>query len=235
MASDHELHLSPVTRINLGAQMIQKRQFALARKSLILSLAEVSSDISRHENWNSTDQLFDLGVITFANCLGYDRTPPESICARIPIDEAPSSRFFNESPMFLPDSLELDPTNGQGFSYCVIYNLALSWHLESIVSTEKKDLYLVKAIELYKLAHSMLSSQWIHVPPLQLMTIICNTGHAFYAQGNESQANQYFGVLLSSILYTISRGGSADCIHNLKGFISNVSHLVLTQLTTPAA
>jgi hypothetical protein len=121
-------------------------------------------------------------------------------------------------------------------SYAILYNLALTHHLESIDEPNQvlQRSLLHKSLALYEHAHHMLMKQDIDAPFLHTMALASNLGHTNHMLGDEERENLCFEYLLSTILYLVYYG-EAEQINELDGFLTNIMPLISKDSSAPAA
>jgi len=116
-----------------------------------------------------------------------------------------------------------------------MFNLALSYHRYGV--EEGGKLYLSKAIKLYELAYTLLTSEEPAGYPIMLAAIFNNLGHANDCFGQCTRAQQCYQHLLMLLVYLVGSGQGVDMNNDIwKQFFRNVTSLVLTdRRIAPAA
>jgi hypothetical protein len=145
------------------------------------------------------------------------------------------------SPICIQNGTELLPGTStyESLSFVVVYNLALAWHLKSVMfATDEasKTSMLRKALALYEHTTKIMSNGTLSGDPLPYMALACNMGALCLDLGCTQRFRACQSALLSTILccvdgeYTTSNW---DLL--LDGFLSNASHGVFVMITAPAA
>jgi len=171
---------------------------------------------------------FSICGVHFSADEGLESKPPHKTSD----DRSDSSgRYFVKNPLQIRTNLVLSKETIQALSYTALFNFALTYHLWGLETAN--DEHLVRAIKIYKVSHSIISSEGVQASSRLFMTLVCNTGHAFFAIGDHFQANKCFHVLLQAVLCIVDGGTHDEKVD--EGFIANVIHLILTQQACPAA
>jgi hypothetical protein len=252
MENDHGTTMnSIVAKSNRCASIIQNGKYDESAGLLASALTDLSSfarreangrseSLEHHHHHHQQQQDLDNGGITFAtNHLVSEGMEDEN-------DEF----YFVKRPLLISPELDLTRASLNIISYCVVYNLALSWHLWSqnctAVSSDSdghggdddRRGMLTKALTLYKLAYSLLTTNEETMVASQndYLSLICNIGHASSSLGDDDGGvNKYFQVLLESILYVVA-GGERNPEPLDYGMFKNVTHLILKkEESAPAA
>ena len=104
----------------------------------------------------------------------------------------------------------------------VLYNLALSYHLNAL---ETRDLQsLTQALSYYQIAYRVVVSG-TSAPLPQVMAIFNNIGHVHRLLHDEDNAKSCFQHLLS-VMMLVQQTGEIDRIKKWDGFFSNVTGLI---------
>ena len=136
---------------------------------------------------------------------------------RFPINARPS-----ETPCFVK------------LSIIALYNLALSFHLSAIESSNKA--MLSKALMLYECTYQVQVEEQVELCFVHPLAIINNVGHIHALLNHHDQAALSFGHLLSIMLCFIDQsiGCTDEAAETWDGFMSNVFELML-KTPSPAA
>jgi len=134
--------------------------------------------------------------------------------------------FIFRSPIIVPSNTA-QPTCFNYYvklSYVLLYNLALSHHLSALSDGSTKKLQ--KAISLYELAYTIMTTEDISLSVLQTMAIVNNLGMIHSTLGAQNKSQQCFQHLLSAIMI-VNDSGERDPVNQMEGFIMNVMPLIL--------
>ena len=144
-------------------------------------------------------------------------TPRPRFVFRFPINARPS-----ETPCFVK------------LSIIALYNLALSFHLSAIESSNKAK--LSKALMLYECTYQVQVEEQVELCFVHPLAIINNVGHIHALLDHHDQAALSFGHLLSIMLCFIDQsiGCTDEAAETWDGFLSNVFDLML-KTPSPAA
>jgi tetratricopeptide (TPR) repeat protein len=107
-----------------------------------------------------------------------------------------------------------------------MFNLALSHHRVGV--EEQSQPHLDKALRVYGLAYSLLTTEEGGGCPVMLAAIVNNLGHVHLLEGNMDKAQRCYEHLLMALMF-VTVGSSirlSDELH--EGFFSNVMNMVLT-------
>jgi hypothetical protein len=144
-------------------------------------------------------------------------------------------RFVYKTPLQLSESAtNADYTSSVEVSIALMFNLALSHHLHALRydDARNREDVLYQAIQLYELAYTLQMQEDVELSVECTMAITNNLGQIHHLLGDQEKSSQCFRHLLSTILFLHSYGESK---YQTKGFVQNVSHLILKKSVAPAA
>jgi hypothetical protein len=127
------------------------------------------------------------------------------------------AQLLYKAPIFLSENAWMPHT---AISIAIIFNLALANHLRAIANNNKA--FLLRATQLYELAHEMQNASQSTTPSLCLAMIIWNNqGHLQRALGAHEQAERYFFALASQLRTMAVEGREEDHFYG-----TDVMHLL---------
>jgi hypothetical protein len=222
---------SPVVRNNHAILLMQEAKYDNAVNLLSSTLSSLSAFLRVH-HVDADESSLPLDLCTsgarFLSC------PAIAPSSGIRIESV--SNHFVECPLEIPRDLSLTSQTGEVLSCVVIYNLALAWHMWGYKTshTKEKNLFLSKALNLYRLAHGIMCNGRMRAYPSHYMALVNNTGHAHFCLGNTEKANACFQLLLETLMCVVDQGSQCTC-EFLDKFVSNVATLILEDKSAPAA
>jgi tetratricopeptide (TPR) repeat protein len=136
---------------------------------------------------------------------------------------------------------ELGTTTSTFLSFAVIFNLAISYHMQSCgreeqqhQHTEKRKFLLEKSKHLYELGYRLLRSEDVSFSVRISLVLTNNLGQVLKNLQEHQQADLCFERLLSTVMFLMDCGAD-DELYEIDGFIRNTSHLVLKNPAASAA
>ncbi|KAG7353172.1 hypothetical protein IV203_009221 [Nitzschia inconspicua] len=227
---------SPFLQNNHAVVQMREANYDRAVQVLRGTLAALSAfmrnSFDDSEDFTEDDSFVPLDLsksgVRFSSCNSAMTLPPYE-CEQLP-------KHFVPSPLEATNDLPLNTRTGEVLSYIVMYNLALTWHLWGLSTSkvEDKEAFLLKALNLYRLAHEVISGGRMNVGLCHYMTLVCNTGHIHFCLGSEEKANACFQLLLQSLMFVVDQGSQCVC-EFFDGFICNIVPLVLEERGAAAA
>ena len=142
--------------------------------------------------------------------------------------------YLYKSPIRIPN--ESNMTCGkkkQGIiSAVMVFNLALSHHLQSLeyITPKDREVHLEKAIMLYELAFDIQRKENCDSNYIFVLAIMNNLSTIHRIQNNKALANEGFRHMLSILMYLVDSGKNVYC-GRLEGFHYNVLSLSTSSLT----
>lgn len=224
--------LGPVLQNNQAIDLMREARYDCAVQTLASTLTSLST-FMRNGLENDDEVSFaslDLcrSGARFSSCAPF--------ISPVPPGHENAAKYFVNCPLEVSKDLPLTTQTGETLSFIVVYNLALAWHLWGLEASEieEKQLFLRKALNLYRLAHGIIINGRMTVKPSHFMALVSNTGHAHICLGDIDRANACFHLLLGTLMCVVDQGGQHAC-EFLDGFIFNVASLILEEQTAPAA
>lgn len=250
-ANDDVGHVRTLARLNNQAAYLMKqgryggaiRLLARALKTLSRSMIHEDQEM---EPASTSQDLASCGATFVTAPPRRDQDHPQSNAAKAP---------FLPGPLILSSTLELEQGTGDALSYVVLYNIGLCWHMEGLAMPvspcPQRAMTLNKALDLYTLAHSILTSGRVSADPVHYMALVSNMGHVYGLIGEQLDADNCIQMLLQIVLCVVDQkvccGENFSQAHEpvtathdgedaaLDGFISIVLRIVLKDLCAPAA
>lgn len=163
--------------------------------------------------------------------MGIHQAPAE---CRFPICRSPLRIQIGNDPI-LPS-----PMSFEVFSFVILYNLALSWQLKSLDTSNPatRAMGLRKSLKLYEHANRIVTSgKLLQGNPLPYMALICNLGSLYMSINDHGMAVKCQEYLLSSIMCWID---THRRVHHewhllLECFLANAMLRFFEPRTAPAA
>lgn len=160
------------------------------------------------------------------------------------VHQPPSECRFSlcRSPLRIQNGSELPllPRSFEVFSYVILYNIALSWHLKSLdaANPDTRSLGLRKSLKLYEHANRIMTSgNLLQGNPLPYMALICNLGSLYMSVNDHGMAMMCQDHLLSSIMCWIDYNRRDDHEWDLllDSFLASAMQQFFVPRTAPAA
>jgi tetratricopeptide (TPR) repeat protein len=149
--------------------------------------------------------------------------------------EDKSGRYIYRQAIRIPQDMQCDCRANVMVCVVVIFNLALAHHLAAGTGGETKQHRLRKAVKLYELAFQLLQQEeHLENNAMFTMAALNNMGLAHQQLNDEESASNCFQHLLSALMCLVDCGQVNVC-GELDGFLRNVSGVICTQVTAPAA
>jgi hypothetical protein len=134
------------------------------------------------------------------------------------------------NPLVIPET----PHSIDQLSFIVLYNLALSHHLNAILNGSSLETF-EKALKLWELVYNIHWRENLGLSTIHTCAILNNIGHVHDAMGNMQSCRQYFECLLSTMVCMSASGNGPPFLCNHDSFFNSVSTLMLTDSMTPPA
>jgi tetratricopeptide (TPR) repeat protein len=169
------------------------------------------------------------------------------------VEDSPEGGFVYGHPIRIErnpyEIPELAPRTLMFLSFAVIFNLAISYQLQSCCNKEEyqhdeaggeeeqqRQLLLEKSKHLYELGYRILQSdEDVSFSVRISLALANNLGQVLKNLHEYQKADMCFERLLSTVMFLIECGADDGELHAIEGFIRNTSHLVLTKPTASAA
>ena len=119
-------------------------------------------------------------------------------------------------------------------SALILYNLALSYHMQSIFTTTATTGTLKKAVHLYEHAYRVASTRDNDQGGILLYAILNNLAHVHYQLRNVQQADNLCSALYHAMLQQNNQQGRPRS-SSMDGFVQNVTRLSPSNVIAPAA
>jgi tetratricopeptide (TPR) repeat protein len=148
--------------------------------------------------------------------------------------EDKSGRYIYRQAIRIPQDMQCDCQTNAMLCVVVIFNLALAHHLAA--GGETKQHRLRKAVKLYELAFQLLQQEehLLENNVMFTMATLNNIGLAHQQLNDEETASKCFQHLLSALMLLVDCG-QVNVRGELDGFLRNVSGVICTYVTAPAA
>jgi tetratricopeptide (TPR) repeat protein len=118
-------------------------------------------------------------------------------------------------------------------SFAIMFNLAMTYHLNGMESVATRQGKLRKALRLYEFAYSVQMQESIQLQITYTLGMVNNLGHIHEILGDNQKAQQCFQHLLSTLMYMTESGANFGCQWDI--FYHNVTQLVLREPAFAAA
>jgi tetratricopeptide (TPR) repeat protein len=149
--------------------------------------------------------------------------------------EDKTGRYIYRQAIQIPQDVQCDSRANITVSVVVVFNLALAHHLAAGAGGETKQPRLRKAVKLYGLAFQLLQQEeHLQNNVMFTMATLNNMGLAHQQLNHEEAASNCFQHLLSTLMFLVDCGQVNEC-GELDGFLQNVSGVICTYVTAPAA
>jgi tetratricopeptide (TPR) repeat protein len=154
--------------------------------------------------------------------------------------EDKSGRYIYRQAIRFPQDMRCDSEANFMVSVVVIFNLALAHHLAAAAGAggETKQHRLRKAAKLYKCAlqafQILQQEERLESNVMFTMANLNNMGLAYQQLNDEESASNCFQHLLSALMLLVDCG-QVNVFGELDGFLRNISGVICTYVTAPAA
>ncbi|KAL3917607.1 MAG: hypothetical protein SGILL_004634, partial [Bacillariaceae sp.] len=119
-------------------------------------------------------------------------------------------------------------------SLFIIFNLALSHHLNGIRQSDREQ--LEKALRLYECVYRISHEEDVDLSVLHAMALTNNLGHVHLILKDTHKSQKCFEQLLATLIYFVEvSDGNTKEIESLKGFFSNATNLSMKKHSAAAA
>jgi tetratricopeptide (TPR) repeat protein len=143
-----------------------------------------------------------------------------------------SEEFVYRHPIRIERNLvELGHTTSTFLSFAVIFNMAISYHLQSCLKkehnhTEERLFLLEKSKHLYELGYRLFRSEYFSFSARISLALTNNLGQVFKNLQEHQKADLCFERLLSTVMF-LKECGADNELHEIDGFLRNTFYLVL--------
>jgi hypothetical protein len=230
---------------NEGVKLLKKSQYGPAISLFRIALANVKEMIVLNDEDEAQSSTQDESAIRESSSGQSSYSTSSSGCTlshtmsisssvdMIALDPDDRSIIFCH-PITLSKKCEGNSSKGayNKFSFAILFNIALAYHLGGIECTKSKEAKLRKALRLYECASSMRKN--VHLQITYTLAIVNNVGHIQESLGEQQKAQQSFQQLLSTLM-CVMESGEENCRGEWDIFLHNITHIVLRNNAMAAA
>lgn len=215
---------------NLGVDMLLGRRYQEAIETLTNVLEQVKI---LWKNCNAGDS------VLASNQLMQEMSPfCGFLCTSDEQSNSDNDIFLFRSPIVVnvagEHATRAPPQTLLKLTFVLVYNLALSYHLNALTTKTCKTT-LCKAMGYYAKAHGLQPSNDTELSVLLSFAITNNIGHIHGYLGNIPKAQQCFQHLLNILMWTIECHGRNILPPQLDGLLRNIQMFIYPNCNAPAA
>jgi hypothetical protein len=198
-----------------------------------------------------SQQPTDNGTVTVSldQCMARSAAASSSSSSKMAIDtdERKGGEFLYEQGIIIPTNVNLDQDMGAMVSCMIIFNFALACQLCAMHAAatvqgmldedDEVRTNLNKAIKLYQLSFNLQRNARMDGNVLFSLAVVNNLGLAHRLLHNQEDSGKCFEYVLSTLMFLTDCGECGGNVfeQHLDGFFFNVTSLISTPSTAPAA